>query len=377
MIAAREPVQRAPQARLLVVDAQGRIEDLPRRRFVDRLRPGDLVVANDAATLPASLHGVHAPSGLPIEVRLAGRRSLAEDEVREFSAIVFGAGDFRTRTEDRPAPPALAPGDRLVLGPLDASVRALLGHPRLVALRFDGTPGAIRAGLARHGRPVQYAHLAAALALWDVWTPIAAAPVAFEPPPAGFALDWRTLDAMRARGIAFATLTHAAGISSTGDAALDARLPFDEPYRIPAATARAIEAARARGARIVAVGTTVVRALEHAAACDGRVRAGDGVATQRIGRSSRLRVVEAILSGTHEPGTSHHELLRAFADDATLDRAHRLLEARGYRTHEFGDSVLLECSRCGADFTAPKPGSAPSAARPASAPTGCSRRASA
>jgi S-adenosylmethionine:tRNA ribosyltransferase-isomerase len=377
MIAAREPVQRAPQARLLVVDAQGRIEDLPRQRLVDRLRPGDLVIANDAATLPASLHGVHAASGRPVEVRLAGRRSLAEDDVREFSAIVFGGGDFRTRTEDRPAPPVLVEGDRLVLGPLDATVLGLLGHPRLVALRFDGTPDAIRAGLARHGRPIQYAHLARPLALWDVWTPIAAAPVAFEPPSAGFALDWRTLDAMRARGIAFATLTHAAGISSTGDAALDACLPFDEPYRIPAATARAIEAARARGGRIVAVGTTVVRALEHAAARDGRVGAGDGVATQRVGRTSRLRVVDAILSGTHEPGTSHYELLRAFADDATLDRAGRVLEARGYRTHEFGDSVLLERSRCGADFTATKPGSAPSAARPASAPTGCWRRASA
>ena len=377
MIAAREPVQRAPQARLLVVDAQGRIEDLPRQRLVDRLRPGDLAVANDAATLPASLHGVHAASGRPVEVRLAGRRSLAEDDVREFSAIVFGGGDFRTRTEDRPAPPVLVEGDRLVLGPLDATVLGLLGHPRLVALRFDGTPDAIRAGLARHGRPIQYAHLARPLALWDVWTPIAAAPVAFEPPSAGFALDWRTLDAMRARGIAFATLTHAAGISSTGDAALDAQLPFDEPYRIPAATARAIEAARARSGRIVAVGTTVVRALEHAAARDGRVRAGEGVATQRVGRSSRLRVVEAILSGTHEPGTSHYELLRAFADDATLDRASRELEARGYRTHEFGDSVLLERRRCGADCGAAKPGSAPSARRPASAPTGCSRRASA
>jgi S-adenosylmethionine:tRNA ribosyltransferase-isomerase len=377
MIAAREPVQRAPQARLLVVDAQGRIEDLPRQRLVDRLRPGDLVIANDAATLPASLHGVHAASGRPVEVRLAGRRSLAEDDVREFSAIVFGGGDFRTRTEDRPAPPVLVEGDRLVLGPLDATVLGLLGHPRLVALRFDGTPDAIRAGLARHGRPIQYTHLARPLALWDVWTPIAAAPVAFEPPSAGFALDWRMLDAMRARGIAFATLTHAAGISSTGDAALDARLPFDEPYRIPAATARAIEAARARGGRIVAVGTTVVRALEHAAARDGRVRAGSGVATQRVGRTSRLRVVDAILSGTHEPGTSHYELLRAFADDATLDRASRVLEARGYRTHEFGDSVLIERSRCGLVCTAPKPGSAPSAARPASAPTGCWRRASA
>ena len=342
MIAADQPIQRPPRARLLVVDGCGRITHAPRAAFVDLLRRGDLVVANDAATLPASLHGVHLPSGADIEVRLAGRSSLAADDVNEFAAVVFGAGDFRTRTEDRPLPPPLAPGDRLRLGPLSATVAALLDHPRLVSLRFEGSPDAIWAGLARHGRPIQYAHLPAPLGLWDVWTPIAGPPVAFEPPSAGFALDWRALRALRGRGIAFATITHAAGISSTGDAELDRRLPLDEPYRIPVATAFAIRRTRAQGGRIVAVGTTVVRALEQAAARDAVVRAGEGVATERIGPTSRLRVVDAILSGTHEPGSSHCELLRAFADEATLRRADRELEAAGYRTHEFGDSVLIE-----------------------------------
>ncbi|HUE30960.1 MAG TPA: S-adenosylmethionine:tRNA ribosyltransferase-isomerase, partial [Verrucomicrobiae bacterium] len=253
MIAADRPIQRPPGARLLVVDRCGRITHARRAGLVDLLRRGDLVVANDAATLPASLRGVHVPSGAEVEVRLAGRSSLAADDVNDFIAVVFGAGDFRTRTEDRPLPPPLAPGDRLRLGPLSATVAALLDHPRLVALRFEGAPDTIWAGLARHGRPIQYAHLPAPLALWDVWTPIAGPPVAFEPPSAGFALDWRSVRAMRDRGIAFATITHAAGISSTGDAALDRRLPLDEPYRIPAATAVAIRRTRARGGRIVAI----------------------------------------------------------------------------------------------------------------------------
>jgi S-adenosylmethionine:tRNA ribosyltransferase-isomerase len=342
MIAADRPVQRPPEAKLLVVDECGEITHAPRAAFVEFLRPGDLVIANDAATLPASLRGVHVPSGRPVEVRLAGRRSLAPDDVRRFAAVVFGAGDYHTRTEHRPPPPPLEPGDRLALGPLTATVERRLGHPRLVALRFDGPPDAIWAGLARHGRPIQYAHVPVPLALWDVWTAIAGPPVAFEPPSAGFALDWRVLAALRARGVAFATLTHAAGISSTGDPELDQRLPFDEPYRIPPATALAIRRVRARGGRVVAVGTTVVRALEHAAAGDGRVRAGDGLATQRIGPATRLRVVDVLLSGTHEPGTSHYELLRAFTDDATLARVNDELGARHYRTHEFGDSVLIE-----------------------------------
>jgi S-adenosylmethionine:tRNA ribosyltransferase-isomerase len=341
MIAAEGPIQR-PQARLLVVDARGELIHAPRTAFVEFLRPGDLVIANDAATLPASLRGEHVPSGRSIEARLAGRRSLAPGDVSRFSAIVFGEGDYRTRTEDRPLPPPLEPGDRLVLGPLSATVERLLGHHRLVLLRFEGTPDAIWAGLARHGRPIQYAHVPAPLALWEVWTSIAGPPVAFEPPSAGFALDWQALEAMRARGVAFATLTHAAGISSTGDAELDRRLPFDEPYRVPAATAVAIRRAQARGARIVAIGTTVVRALEHAARRDGRVRAGEGLANQCISAASCLRVVDAILSGTHEPGTSHYELLRAFTDEPTLELVNEELQAHGYRTHEFGDSVLIE-----------------------------------
>jgi S-adenosylmethionine:tRNA ribosyltransferase-isomerase len=343
MIPAHRPVQRPRDARLLVVDANGCITDAPRSRLVDFLCPGDLVIANDAATLPASLHGVHLPSGAEIEIRLAGRGSLAADQVHIFSAIVFGIGDFRTRTEDRPLPPVLAPGDRVALGPLSATIEALLDHPRLVRLRFDGSSAAVWTGLARHGRPIQYAHVQSPLALWDVWTPIAANPVAFEPPSAGFALDWRLLAAMRARGVAFATITLAAGISSTGDPELDRRLPFDEPYRISDTTAVAIRNTRANGERIVAIGTTVVRALEHAATNDEVMFQGvEGLADQRVGPSSRLRIVDAIVSGTHEPDSSHYQLLRAFADDDTLTEATAALEAFGYRTHEFGDSVLIE-----------------------------------
>jgi S-adenosylmethionine:tRNA ribosyltransferase-isomerase len=342
MKAATLAIQRPRDAKLLVIDAAGGLHELARGHLAEVLDPGDLLVANDAATLPASLDGIHLRSGLPIEVRLTGRRSLAFDDVRDFSAIVFGAGDHRTRTEDRAAPPPIDTGDRLALGPLRAMVCRSLGHPRRLALAFDGTPDSVWAGIASHGRPIQYAHLAQPLAMWDVWTSVAARPVAFEPPSAGFVLDWQMLGALKARGIGFATLTHAAGISSTGDAALDAQLPFDEPYHLPAATLQAIVDTRRRGGRVIALGTTVARALEHAAASPRGLHAGDGLADQRIGAGTRLRVVDAIISGTHEKGTSHYELLRAFATDASLQRADALLLRHAYRTHEFGDSVLVE-----------------------------------
>src|SRR5262249_44414892 len=185
---------------------------------------------------------------------------------------------------------------------------------------LEGRVREIWEGLARHGRPIQYAHLAQPLELWDAWTQFAGPPVAFEPPSAGFVLSWSVLDALAARGVRFATLTHAAGISSTGDPALDARLPFDEPYSIPPSTSRALRRAKSHRGRIVAVGTTVVRALEHAASLDPAIPPGERVATQKLGAGSRLRVVDALLTGTHERGSSHHDLLRAFVDRETLDR---------------------------------------------------------
>lgn len=341
MIAADSAVQRPAGAKLLVVDAQRNLIHVPRTSFVDFLRPNDLVIANDAATLPASLSGVHQPTCKTIEVRLAGRPSLDPMDVKRFSAIVFGEGDFHLRTEDRPLPPPLHSGDTFELGPLRATVEKLLDHPRLVSLLFDGTADQIWAGLASHGKPIQYAHLQTSLELWDVWTRIAGPPVAFEAPSASFILDWHVLAAIREHRAAFATITHAAGISSTGDEDLDQLLPFDEPYHVPVATAKAVALTRRRGGRVIAVGTTVVRALEAAATEDGHLQSGDGVARGKIGPATRLRVVDAILSGTHERGTSHYELLRAFLEDSTLERATSELTAHAYKTHEFGDSILI------------------------------------
>jgi S-adenosylmethionine:tRNA ribosyltransferase-isomerase len=348
MLAASEPVQRPQDAKLLFVRSGSTIEHWPRSALLELLHPGDLVVANDAATLPASLSGNHLRSGRSIEVRLAGRRSLDPQVVSCFLAVIFGSGDFRMRTEDRPPPPELVPGDLLQLGPLRATVEKLQDHPRLAQIRLAGSARQIWSGLARHGKPIQYSHVRHPLALWDTWSPVAGNPVAFEPPSAGFVLSWETVRSMADRGIEFATLTHSAGLSSTGDPELDARLPFDEPYQIPGYTADSINRAKRRSARVVAVGTTVVRALEHAALSNDRVAPGvrvppgPGIATQRIGAATRLRVVDSILTGTHEQGTSHYELLRAFVPSKTLARMQQRLDKQGYRTHEFGDSVLVE-----------------------------------
>jgi S-adenosylmethionine:tRNA ribosyltransferase-isomerase len=337
-------------ARLLSLDEHGAVIHHDAVDLPSLLDGGDLVVANDAATMPASLHGVHLPTGRALEVRLAARRSLAGRDVTRFTAVVFGAGDYHTPTEHRPHPPRLTSGDQLSLGRLRATVLEVRGHPRLVELHLSGSSEEIWEGIARHGRPIQYAYIPEPLEIWDTWTSIAGRPVAFEAPSAGFTIDRATLQAMRSRGVQFATITHAAGISSTGDPDLDALLPFDEPYEIPQSTAALIQETRVRGSRIVAVGTTVVRALEHAGRrhCVARtlsgplaVTAGTGIATNRITSDTTLRVVDALVSGLHERGSSHYELLRAFQTDGALERMTAEAEAGGYKAHEFGDAVFV------------------------------------
>jgi len=339
--------------RLLVIDPAsqrmraGLIDELP-----ELLAPDDLVVVNDAATLPASLPA-RTEAHAAVEIRLLG-----PDDAGVFPAVLFGAGDFRTRTEDRPAPPPLRVGDRLQVG-AQLSARILSLSPlseRLVTLRFDLQGSALWAQLYAAGKPVQYANQPEPLALWSVQTLYAARPWAAEMPSAGRPLSMRMLARFAERGVHVATLTHAAGLSSTGDPRIDSALPLPERYEIPEPTVTAIERTRARGGRVVAIGTTVVRALEASSLRGhGRLQAGTGIATLRIGPDYEPRVVDGLLSGIHAPEESHFALLSAFADRALLQRGHTYAHTLGYREHEFGDASLL---LGGTLPTAPRPSAA-------------------
>jgi S-adenosylmethionine:tRNA ribosyltransferase-isomerase len=345
--AARRP--RTSNARLLVVDTSGGIVHQSHRDLPSLLDPGDLIVANDAATMPAMLTGVHEPTRAAIETRLAGLTPGAVSTMTfganrpwpaRFTAVLFGAGDHRTATEHRPPPPVVQVGDALIVASLRARVVAILGHPRLIDLEFEQSREALWEGIARHGRPIQYAHVPPPLAVWDTWTSIAAHPVAFEAPSAGFVPDWSMLGALRRRGIRFATLTHAAGISSTGDPELDARLPFDEPYVIPSSTAMQIALVRSAGQRVIAIGTTVVRALESAA--------GGGTLAPYIGDSSlfivpgfRFRVVDAMLTNFHLPESTLLMLVSAFAGREEVLAAYRHAVAGQYRFFSYGDAMFI------------------------------------
>lgn len=330
------PTDRREDARLLAVDSvSGAMQDAASSDLAHLLSPGDLLVVNDAATLPASYRATTA-AGEAIEVRLA---QAPQDGLAW--AVLFGAGDYHTPTEERPAPERLQVSDRLQLGMLEARVTAR--HPasdRMVQLRFELQEDALWSALYREGRPIQYAHHPQDLPLWSFQTVYSGRPWAVEMPSAGRPLSWRTLSALRERGVAVASITHAAGLSTTGDGGLDRLLPFDERFEVPEATVKRVRRTRARGGRVVAVGTSVVRALE-AAASDGRLRAVSGVTDLHLTPDYRPRVVDGLISGMHVPGESHYELLGAFTHRDILLGTMRHAEQAGYANHEFGDIVLL------------------------------------
>jgi S-adenosylmethionine:tRNA ribosyltransferase-isomerase len=357
---ARTYPEQRDDVRLLVIDPAAPegagLRETRTPALPDLLAPGDLLVVNDAATLPASLRGFDE-AGRPVEARLIAARGgwradAGASTPLRFAAVLFGAGDWHTRTEDRPPPPQLVEGARLRFGALRATTgRHATLSPRLVELRFEGEGGpldadALWAALYKEGRPVQYAHLAHDLPLWAVQTVYATRPWAFEMPSAGRPLSWEILLALRRRGVRWASLTHAAGLSATGDPAIDAALPLPEAFDIPAATARAVAETRARNGRVVAVGTTVVRALEGAAQQhhghgQGIVRAGRGETDLRITPTFRPRVVDGILSGAHAAHETHFQLLAAFAGADLLTAAAAHAERAGFLTHELGDSMLV------------------------------------
>lgn len=303
------------------------------------LRAGDLVVVNDAATLPGSLLGETA-AGEGFEFRLG-----APLEGRQLTGVAFGAGDWRTRTEDRAPPPVLSIGARVRVGSLTCRVVAR-DRRRLTLEAEESLDGAgqrravtaeslLRATYAC-GRPVQYAHRAEDLPLWATQTAYAERPWAAEMPSAGRPLTWEVLLALRRAKISIATLTHAAGLGSIGDAESDRELPWPERYEIPEATAEAVARTRREGGRVIAIGTTVVRALEASAG-----RAGEGITTLRLDASYRPQVVDGVVSGLHVPGESHFELLRAFASQARLERALKLAANANMSSHELGDACLI------------------------------------
>jgi S-adenosylmethionine:tRNA ribosyltransferase-isomerase len=312
--------------RMLVAPGHGalvhaRVRDLP-----DFLCPGDLVVVNTSATMPAALPARRG-DGSALELRL--------------STPLPGAPDDRwvieLRNGSEPFGGARA-GEALDLpGGGRAQLEApYLSGSRLWAARLE-LPEPLMAYLARHGMPIRYRYVPKARPLVDYQTAYANEPGSAEMPSAGRPLTAEVLTALVAKGVLVAPLVLHTGVSSPERS----ERPYPERYRVPPSTARLVEATKGWGGRVIAVGTTVVRALETVARADGGIEAGDGWTALVVTAARGVRTVDGLLTGWHEPEASHLDILHAVGGRRLIERSYAAAVQRGYLWHEFGDLHLV------------------------------------
>ena len=330
LIAQHPPATRTASRLLHVAPAEGdgrapRLTDLAFDALPQRLRPGDLLVLNDTRVIRARLRG-RKPTGGRIEM-LVERL----DGAREAIAMIRASH-----------PPAL--GSRIsVDGNAHATVRSRDGAFFGLVFDTDVLPLLERAGTLP--LPPYIDHEPDRQDEERYQTVYARHPGAVAAPTAGLHFDAALFDALRARGIdtAFLTLHVGAGTFLPMREADPSRHAMHaERYDIPATTAAAIEAARERGARVVAVGTTSLRALESAALGDGRVRPGEGETTLFVQPGYRFAVVDALITNFHLPRSTLLMLVAAFAGLPTIRAAYAHAIAQRYRFFSYGDAMLLD-----------------------------------
>ncbi len=314
--------------RLMVASrADGRIGHARFRDLPLHLRRGDLLVVNTSATLPAALAARRA-DGTPIEVHVS---TAAPDDPREERWIVElrdGSGPlFDGDAGERIALPGGAAFE--LLAPAGPSPRLWLARLRA------GAP--LLALLARHGHPIRYGYVPEPWPLAAYQTAFAAEAGSAEMPSAGRPFTPELVTRLVAAGVLVAPVLLHTGVSSPEHD----EPPYAERYAVPAATARLVDAVRGWGGRVVAVGTTVVRALETVAGEDGTVTAGSGWTDLVVSPERGVRAVDALISGWHEPEASHLRMLEAIAGPALFERSYAAALEHGYRWHEFGDSHLI------------------------------------
>lgn len=322
--ARRPPESRGPArdgVSLLVSDARSGSHVLaPFTGIASHLRAGDLLVVNDSATLPAALTAQRR-NGSSIALHLSTR-------ISETLWIV----------EPRRAP-FIAAGERLALpGHASAELLAPLAHahPRLWYARFS-LPGGMLSYLRAHALPISYDYVDGPFPLDFYQTIFAREPGSVEMPSAGRPFTLRVLDSLHRARVNIASVTLHCGVASPETH----EPPLDERLHVPAWTAFAINATRRRGGRVIAAGTTVVRALESAADRNGTVRALRGWTSHIVDTAHPPRVVDGLLTGFHEPRASHLNMLEAFVSPSFLGEAYDRALGEGLLWHEFGDVHLL------------------------------------
>jgi S-adenosylmethionine:tRNA ribosyltransferase-isomerase len=307
--------------RLLV--SRGRSGEISHHAFGELpglLLPGDLLVVNTTGTLPAQ---VRAGGGLAVHFSTAQPDGAWLVELRQLKNKISRPNGHGCvgQVIDLPGGAALT---------LQARVGARLWRARLSV--------AVVPYLLRYGLPIRYSYVRRDWPLTCYQTVFGRNPGSAEMPSASRPFTPAVVTELVSRGVLIAPLTLHCGVSSL-EAGED---PYPEPYDVPPATARLVNHVRASGGRVIAAGTTVVRALETAAARpDGKVSAAAGWTSHVVTPETGARAVDGLLTGLHEPRSSHLRMLAAFAGEDLLSRCYAAAIGSGYLWHEFGDVHLL------------------------------------
>ncbi len=292
------------------------------------LRPGDLLVVNTSATIPAALDAV-TEDGTALVVHLSTElpSGLHLVEVRE---PLPGGSTGPDATDRTGATLSVAGGGRVtLLGRMPGSVRLSVATLDLAAPLLEH--------LCRYGRPIRYRYVPESWPIDAYTNAYATEPGSAEMPSAGRVLTPEVITELVARGVVVAPI-----VLHTGVASLEAlESPYPERYEVSASTARMVNATHAAGGLVVATGTTVVRTLETVGDADGLVHPGRGWTELVVTPERGVHVVDGLLTGWHEPAASHLQMLEAVAGPEALDLAYAEALAAGYRWHEFGDVHLI------------------------------------
>lgn len=315
--------------KLLVADATDGSVTHTRFHCLPRLlAPGDLLVINVSATLAAAVAGRRS-DGSSVRVHIATRAPELDESWRV----------IELRSRDGARPERGRAGETIRLDAGDGALELVAPYAsgsRLMLARFDGA-ATLEDYLACHGEPIRYRYVEHPWPLSAYQNVYATTPGSAEMPSAGRPFTAQLITELVARGVVIAPLTLHTGVSSPERH----EPPFPEQYRVPITTARLVNATHVAGGRVIAVGTTVVRALETVARPDGGVVAGAGWTGVVIGPERQVRTVDGLITGWHEPQASHLQMLSAMAGEELLERSYSEALARGYLWHEFGDSHLI------------------------------------
>jgi S-adenosylmethionine:tRNA ribosyltransferase-isomerase len=313
------------EVRLLVSTPAGHTHTVF-HQLADFMQPGDLLVVNRSATLPASLPAHGSPGDFTLNL-----------------ATNYGDGVWLAEPRwsmAQPGPLPLAPAETIFAG--GVPLRLIAPHSGLPRLWFMQAQDDLCQVMQRAGLPIRYGYVQQTYPLDAYQTIFAEIPGSAEMPSAARPFTWRVVESLRVKGVRIAGLALHTGVSSleVESEEVEDQPLYAEPFHVPVGTARAVNQARRAGKRVIAVGTTVVRALESA--WDGeKVSPARGFTRQYVHPGRGVHTVDGLISGFHDPLASHLAMLYAIAGEEVIRSAYVEAVAHGYLWHEFGDSHLI------------------------------------